>query len=145
MQGAGIACISLGFILFIIWIVFLFNDKFSEKITVVCIIIAIVFIIVGVILIKVEYYNTHYTETEQMLIVVEDKREESHFVGVTGKGGHYDHDYYICFDGNELEVSNKAYNELKINDKLFVEKCITYEIVEDGDDIITEVKYYINN
>lgn len=64
-----------------------------------------------------------YKTTKTYIGTISAKNKSSHFVGVPGKGGHYETDYDVTirFNNTEIEEDNqKLYDKYKIGDKVRV-------------------------
>lgn len=107
-----------------------------------CYVLVLLFFICAAIVASKEYDRTHREETSQMIITVEDKFEDRHYVGVPGKGGHYVTDYYVIFDhDNQIEVDSVTYDKYKKGDSIMISKTTTYKINDDGSTEIEEVEW----
>lgn len=81
------------------------------------------------------------TEKTEIVIQIEDKKEDRHFVGIPGKGGHFVYDYYVIWDDEKTEVSKSIYDNYNIGDTIIVTKTITYKKQDDGTEIIQKIEY----
>ncbi len=103
---------------------------------------ALALAIAALIISSKEYDRTHREETSQMIITIEDKFEDRHYVGVPGKGGHYETDYYVVFDhDSQIEVDSVTYDKYKKGDSIIISKTTTYKINDDGSTEIEEVEW----
>lgn len=64
-----------------------------------------------------------YKTTKTYIGTISDKHKDSYFVGVIGKGGHYETDYDVTiqFNNTEIEENNRElYDKYNIGDKVQV-------------------------
>lgn len=64
-----------------------------------------------------------YKTTKTYIGTISNKNKNSHFVGVVGKGGHYETDYDVTiqFNNTEVEENNRElYDKYNIGDKVQV-------------------------
>ena len=99
---------------------------------------------------SVDLFNgaTRTTETNEILMTVKNKNKETCFVGVPGKGGHSQTDYYLILDNNKkIKVSKTVYNKYNNNDTILCFEKTTYKIDRDTKKKLNmlKVEYSIKN
>lgn len=120
-----IICMLGGFILGSICLVFSFYYDYNIKLRAIIFqILTVLFFIVGFGTFAKYDIETSKTETNNIVITIQDKEKRRYYCGKV-----YLYDYYIYFDNDKkIEVDRAIFENYNINDTIVINKTIKYRL-----------------